>query len=208
MFGPRAAEVAADLATLGIAWDAGPGEPSLAALRAIHEREQGPGRAETLDRAVALRLADAGCWEAALGVLARQTDRASFAAVLGRALRATPPLAAERASAWSRTSPTTRAASDPALTLARVALYDARGHVSLAQAVLQKGLNAAIGTGDAAAGRLLSAELARRVGADEPPPPTGLGTAWSPSGRASCRARGKLRRQRCRPSPRSASPSA
>ena len=124
---------------------------------------------------MAQRLADAGCWEAALGVLA--ADRPRVVCRRARPGRCAPTRRWPRsgASTGSSASPTTRAASDPALTLARVALYDARGHPSLAHAALQKGLAAAIATGDGAAGRLLSAELARRIGADDLPPPTRLG---------------------------------
>ena len=175
LFGAEAGQVAADLASLGVAPDLPTSGPCLQALRTIDEREQGPGRAETLDRAAAARLADAGCWNEALASLARQADRAGFVGLLGRALRAAPPLAFDRARPWLERLTDEEAAGDAALALARVALHDARGHPALAMAVLQRALGAAIGGGDADGGRRLSAELARRLGADERPPSAAFG---------------------------------
>jgi len=170
LFGAEAEQVAADLLPLGVAPGLATSGPGLQALRAIHEQEEGPGRAESLDRAAAARLADAGCWDEALAILARQSDRAAFVGVLGRGLRGAPPLTPDRARPWVERLTDDEAAADADLALARAALHDSRGHPVLARAVLQRALGVAITSGDADGGRRLSAELARRLGADDRPP--------------------------------------
>jgi CRP-like cAMP-binding protein len=164
LFGADAAQVADDLAAVG----AGSGAAAAAVLRVLRAHlgrsADGPAAGDRA-AAVADRLAGAGLWEAALAVVARHAPRATLAATLARALRAVPPLPAERAAPWIERLEDEDAVGHPDLALARAEWLEERGERPRALALLRRALGAALVGQDPAAGRRLSVEVARLSGA-------------------------------------------
>lgn len=166
LFGPEAAPGAAeDLAALGAGSGAGAG----AVLRVLRERartEAGAGKTDEGATAAARRLVEAGLWGPALGVLARHADRRALANVLGRALRAVPPLPPEQATPWLGRLEDADVLGDVDLTLGRAEWLDAHGRRQAALALLRRALGAALVTQNPGAGQRLTAEVTRLSGAD------------------------------------------
>src|SRR5205823_7108008 len=124
--------------------------------------------------------AEAGCWEAALDLLARVADPPALAGLLARALRAVPPLAPERAEPWLGRLGDEELARDGELALARAALYEQAGEPERALRVLRRALGLALVGQRRGPGRRLSAEigrLAERLGEGSGAAGFGLGPA-------------------------------
>ena len=178
LFGEAADGVARDLAELGL----GEGTPSpsvLSILRGRLDREIGPEGLRPLALQAAARLAEVGCWDEALSALARHAPGPDFAAMLGRAHRAAPPLPGDRAMCWVERLTDDEAAADADLALSRAALHRERGDAARAVRVLQRALGKALVAGDSAEASRLGEEIARSVGKDGPRP-AGSGTACRP----------------------------
>ncbi len=163
LFGPRAPQVAEDLAALGAGSGAAAGAV-LRVLRARVEREASAAAVQAHDEAAAERLAGAARWDAALEILARRPSGRALAAMLGRALRAVPPLPAESAARWAERLADHDALVDPDVVLARADRLAARGEPSRALALLRRALGTALVAQDQATGRRLSAEIERLSG--------------------------------------------
>jgi CRP-like cAMP-binding protein/di/tricarboxylate transporter len=183
LFGDGADAVAADLGALGIR--DGAAGATVRGLRDWLERELGHDALAARAQAVGARLAAAGRWDDALGVLARSSTGAVFAGTLARALRAVPALAAESALRWIERVDDTLAGSDADLALARAQLHESRGDTARGLAVLRRALGGALVTGERSAGPRLSAEIARLAGGRAAAGTLGLPsvTALSVSGR-------------------------
>jgi CRP-like cAMP-binding protein/di/tricarboxylate transporter len=159
LFGSRAEPVAADLAALGV--DGSAGRVTVRGLREWFERELGLDGVSARASSVAARLAHAGFWNDALGVLARVSTPALFAETLGRALRAVPALDADHARRWIERVDDDRASRNGDLALTRALLHEARGDAPRALGVLRRALGVALVGTDPATGQRLAAEIAR-----------------------------------------------
>ena len=113
------------------------------------------GRAEVL----AARLAAAGEWDAALGVLAAHADAQALGKTLARALRAVPPLASDRARRWIERLGDDAMLDDADLALARAAFHEGRGDPARALDVLRRALGGALRASDRDDGPRLAAEI-------------------------------------------------
>jgi DASS family divalent anion:Na+ symporter len=154
--GNRAETLLADLGTLGVGGEGGTVVRDLLRDRLL--RDEGPARLRRRAEVLAMRLAAAGAWEAALGVRAAHADAQSLATMLARALRATPPLPPERARQWIERLGDDAAVVDPDLALARAAFYESRGDPVRALDLLRRALGGALHAEDAAR---LGAEISR-----------------------------------------------
>ena len=177
LFDARADAVAADLQALGSDGSAGP--VTLRALRECLERDLGLDGVSARASSVAARLADAGLWHDALGVLARLSTPAIFAATLARALRAVPALDTSHTQQWIDRVDDERASRDGDLALARALLHESRGDVARALAVLRRALGVALVSGDQATGPRLAAEIARL--SNSPAADVSVSTTGAPS---------------------------
>jgi di/tricarboxylate transporter len=117
-----------------------------------------------------MRLAAAGAWDAALGVLAAHTDAQALASMLARSLRALPPLAPDRARRWIERLDDDVVLDDAELSLVRAAFHEGRGDASRALNVLRRALGGALRATDRQDGPRLAAEISRlAVAAGEHP---------------------------------------
>jgi divalent anion:Na+ symporter, DASS family len=182
LFGGGADAVAADLGALGIRDGAG---ATVRGVREWLERELGHDALAARAQALGARLAAAGRWDDALGVLARSSTGAVFAGTLARALRAVPALAAESTLRWIERVDDTLAGGDPDLALARAQLHESHGDTARSLAVLRRALGGALVAGERPAGQRLSSEIARLAGGRTTAGPLGLpsATALSVPGR-------------------------
>src|SRR5581483_11462850 len=123
----------------------------------------------------AYELADRQRWDEALALLAAHGPRAGLLAVLAEAVRATPPLDAERAAPWIETLTVDEIVGDADLALACARLYEARGDAATAVQVLRRALapgRAADQPLDGVVGSArLAAELARLAALEGPSGP-------------------------------------
>ncbi|MBA2447565.1 MAG: cyclic nucleotide-binding domain-containing protein [Chloroflexi bacterium] len=159
LFGSCAGVVAEDLEMLGVVEGQSPGRV-LHVLRTRFEREAGAEPAQAFAQEAASRLAEAECWDEALGILARQGPRAAFLGVLGRAVRAVPPLSSQPAMRWAERIADEDAERDAELALLRGSLHEERGDPAAAATLLRRALGAAL-VSDPASGGRLSAEITR-----------------------------------------------
>jgi CRP-like cAMP-binding protein len=157
--GDRASTLTADLADLGVGGAGGTAVRDV--LRERLRRELGPMETRRRAEALAARLAAAGAWEAALGVLASHADATALAAMLARALRAVPPLPPDRARRWIERLGDEVALRDPDLALARAAAYEGRGDPARAMEVLRRALGGALSAPNRDDGPRLAREISR-----------------------------------------------
>ena len=160
LFGDEADAVARAFAVLGT-----DGEFPVAqvqpALRRHLAATLGPQQVAALEGETATRLAAAGCWDDALAILSRQGERPRFVAVLGEALRGTPPLPPEQARPWLERLTDEEATADPDLALGRAALLTERGNGTVAAALLRRALSQAMADGAMTGVQRLAAALSR-----------------------------------------------
>jgi DASS family divalent anion:Na+ symporter len=173
LFGDRADTVAGDLAALGVG--RGGGTVVRDVLRARLRRDEGPARVRGRAEAVAARLAAAGAWEPSLGVLAAHADARTLGTMLGRALRALPPLAPDRARRWIERLDDDAVLDDGDLALARAAFHEGRGDAARAQDVLRRALGGALRASERDDGPRLAAEISRLALAAGEHPVAGTG---------------------------------
>jgi CRP-like cAMP-binding protein/di/tricarboxylate transporter len=159
LFGDRAGPIAADLAALGVGRGSGTVVRDL--LRERLRRDEDPPRVRGRAEALAARLAAAGEWDAALGVLATHADARALGKTLARALRAVPPLAPERARRWIERLGDEATLDDADLALGRAAFHGARGDPARALEVLRRALGGALRATDRDDGARLAAEISR-----------------------------------------------
>jgi di/tricarboxylate transporter len=134
--------------------------------------------------ALAARLAGAGAWEPALGVLATHADAKALRAILARALRAVPPLDADRARRWIERLGDDVALGDADLALARAAFHEGRGDTARALDVLRRALGGALRASDRDDGPRLAAEISRLALAAGERPVAGTGLRPRATGEA------------------------
>jgi CRP-like cAMP-binding protein/di/tricarboxylate transporter len=157
--GELAAAVAADLSELGLGRDGSTVVRDV--LREHLRRDDGSAGIRTRADGVAAKLAARGDWDAALGVLAAHSDPEALARMLARALRASPPLPADRARRWIERLGDDAVLGDADLALARAASYEARGEPARALEVLRRALGGVLRAADGDHGPRLAAEISR-----------------------------------------------
>ena len=157
--GDRASALATDLSDLGI----GPvgGAAVRDVIREHLRRDLGPVETRRRAEALAERLAGIGAWDAALGALGGHADAAALGTMLGRALRAIPPLPADRARRWIERLDEAAVARDPDLALARAAFHEGRGEPGRAMEVLRRALGGALSVASRDDGPRLVQEISR-----------------------------------------------
>ena len=159
LFGDLAATVGADLVALGIGREGGVIVRDV--LRERLRRDEGPGRVRSRAEALAAKLAAGQEWETALGVLATHSDAQALGRTLARALRASPPLAPDRARRWIERLGDDAVLGDADLALARAASYEGRGEPARALELLRRALGGALRASDRDHGWRLAAEISR-----------------------------------------------
>ncbi len=159
LFGDLAAAVSADLVALGVGRDGGTVVRDV--LRERLRRDEGPGGARSRAETLAAKLATGGEWEMALDVLATHSDAQALGRTLARALRASPPLASERARRWVERLGDDAVLGDADLALARAASYEGRGEPARALELLRRALGGALRASDRDHGPRLAAEISR-----------------------------------------------
>ena len=206
LFGDRAGPIAADLAALGVG--RGGGTVVRDVLRERLRRDEDPARVRGRAEALAARLAAAGEWDAALGVLAAHADARALGKTLARALRAVPPLAPSALDGGSSASATRRRSTTPISRWRRAAFHGARGDPARALEVLRRALGGALRATDRDDGPRLAAEISRlalAVGRASGPrrggPPARHGRGADPAPRGVARAARASPRGRRSPSP-------
>ena len=157
--GDRSDTLLADLAALGVGREGGTVVRDILRDRLL--RDDGPARVRRRAEVLSMRLAAAGQWDAALGVRAAHGDAQSLATMLARALRATPPLAPERARQWIERLGDEAALGDADLALARATFHETRGNPARALDVLRRALGGALRGADHEDGARLGAEISR-----------------------------------------------
>ncbi len=157
--GDRGDTLLADLAALGVGREGGTVVRDILRDRLL--RDEGPARVRRRAEVLSMRLAAAGQWDAALGVRAAHGDAQSLATMLARALRATPPLAPERARQWIERLGDEAALGDADLALARATFHETRGNPARALDVLRRALGGALRGADHEGGARLGAEISR-----------------------------------------------
>jgi hypothetical protein len=162
LFGDRGDAVATDLAALGVG-QAG-GTVVRDALRERLRREEGSARVRSRAEALATRLAEAGAWEAALGILGAHADATALGGTLARALRAVPPLAADRARRWIELLEDDAVLGDADLAVARAAFHQGRGDTARALEVLRRALGGALRSSNRDDGPRLAAHISQLAG--------------------------------------------
>lgn len=160
LFGEQAEEVGRDLREIGDGNDPLPA-PVVHALRDLFHREVGTEQAQRFARQAGQRLADARCWQEALGVLARYGPQRAFVDALGRALRDVPPLEREQAIRWVERLTDEEAAHEAEVASLRAWLHEQRGDPDAGVRVLRRALANALVSRDAGSGQRLAAEAAR-----------------------------------------------
>jgi len=159
LFGDLAATVGADLVALGIGREGGVVVRDV--LRERLRRDEGPGRVRSRAEALAAKLAAGQEWETALGVLTTHSDAQALGRTLARALRASPPLAPDRARRWIERLGDDAVLGDADLALARAASYEGRGEPARALELLRRALGGALRASDRDHGWRLAAEISR-----------------------------------------------
>ncbi len=165
LYGDGAGAVATDLAALGVG--RGGGTVVRDVLRERLRREEGQGRVRSRAGMLATRLAAAGAWDAALGVLAAHADAGALGTTLARALRAVPPLPPDRARRWIERLDDDAVLGDSDLALARAAFHQGRGDTARALEVFRRSLGGALSSSDRDDAPRLATAISELVG--EPP---------------------------------------
>jgi di/tricarboxylate transporter len=175
--------LAADLSDLGVGRTGGVVVRDL--LRERLRRELGPVETRRRAEALAEGLAGHGAWDAALGVLAANADAKALATMLGRALRAVPPLPAEHARRWIERVDDETVARDADLALARATVHESRGEQARAMDVLRRALGGALSAANRDDGPRLAREMSRLALATGERPVAGVALRPRVTGEAS-----------------------
>ena len=160
LFAASGLGISEHLAALG--WVNGePSAPAARILKGVYVENAGADAPRDFALRAIDPLVQAGSWRNALAFAQTYSDGPTFAALLGRALRAEDSRAHEQASPWLARLRDADAESDVVLAVARSAGHAAKGAHGLAVQLLQRALVRAKVQGDGSEIALLETEIAR-----------------------------------------------